>query len=125
MQRIPNRRPTPIRDGLTLVEVMLALVLVAVGLLGIAGSTALMFRAVTSQTASLRATRQGALRVAQLSAAGCAGARSGRADDARTGLAERWWLGPVVNGAQTIDDTLTWNNRGAPAVLIVRSALLC
>lgn len=113
------------RRGLTLVEVMIALVLVAVGLLGIAGASALSLRALGEHAGALRATRQASLRMARLESGGCPGAHGGVAMDEMTGMRERWVVGPPLDGAVLVDDSLAWTSGGRPRQLVVHSALLC
>jgi prepilin-type N-terminal cleavage/methylation domain-containing protein len=113
------------RRGLTLVEVMIALVLVAVGLLGIAGASALSLRALGERSGALRATRQASLRMARLESGGCPGARGGVAMDEMTGMRERWVVGPPLAGTVLVDDSLAWTSGGRPRQLVVHSALLC
>ncbi len=113
------------RRGLTLVEVVIALVLVVVGLLGIAGSSALLFRSAVGQTNAQRAIRRASMRMVRLAAAGCASTVEGSMGDPMTGIGERWHVSAPTNGALTIEDTLEWTTGGARRVLVVRSAMLC
>ena len=113
------------RTGLTLVEVMVALVLVAVGLLGIAGTSALLFRAAVAQRAERHATRQAALRLAWLASLGCAAARDGSADEAATGLHESWHVAMSTAGVAEVEHHASWPTFGATRSATVRSAFLC
>lgn len=104
---------------------MLALVIVAVGLLGIAGASSLSLRALATHDASLRATRRVSLRIASLEAGGCATARDGVGTEAPDGIREAWHVTPVNGAALMIDDSVAWTSAGRPRVLVVRGALLC
>src|SRR3954471_18878321 len=78
------------RAGFTIAEVLVALVLFAVALLGLAGSSALAVRATGSALRERRAVQRAADRIASLRALGCTSARSGSAIDAGLALDERW-----------------------------------
>ena len=123
----PSAQPTTscLRQGLTLVEVMVALVLVAVGLLGIAGASALSLRAVAEHSAAQRATRQASLRLARLTADGCVGAVGGTATEARSGIRERWTVGAPIGGAILVDDSVEWTAGSRARQLVVQGAVLC
>lgn len=125
MAPLPDRPPRSAPRGITLVEVMVALVLLSVGLLGMAGSSALLLRAAVAQAAERGATRRASLRVAALASAGCAAARDGMATDPAWHLTERWHLSPAANGVVLVDDSLEWVARGRVRGLTIRSAILC
>jgi len=121
----PARTVEPrIRRGIGLVEVITALVLVSVGLLAIAGSSALLMRRAAERDVARRATRSAALRIALLSSAGCAGARTGTAGDSPRGVTERW-VTTAVGPAEYLDVAVAWREGGARRQLVVRSAILC
>lgn len=112
------------RTGITIVEVLAALVLVSVGLLGVAGSSALMLRAVTDQAGEHRAVRRAQLRLASLAAGGCQLAADG--DSVLPGgLRESWRVSAVANGARTIDEVVEWTSRGRIRRLALASGMLC
>lgn len=114
-----------IRPGLTVVEVLVALVIVGVGLLGMAGSASLSLRSTTTSARDLRALREIERRLAIEMAAGCAGAASG--EDAESGSAPRvtWLVTPVQRGTRLIEATVRWHDGAKPRTLQLRSALLC
>jgi Tfp pilus assembly protein PilV len=118
-------RASPPRAGLSIVEVLLALVLVSVGILGMAGSSALALRAAGAADQEHRAVRLAALRMARLSAAGCDAARSGIAAEDRASFSERWEVGSVLNGAVTVQLRVAWLQGGVARSLVIESALLC
>ncbi len=113
------------RSGLTVVEVLVALMLVSVGLLGIAGSSALALRSARGAAQEERAARRASTRLARLGAAGCARAISGSLDDADGAPIERWTVGPVNNGAARLQATVFWSTARGRRTLTVESALLC
>lgn len=114
--------PRP-RHGLSIIEVLIALVLVAVGILGIAGASTLALRTATANAFEQRAQRLAELRIAQLSARGCAGPASGA--DSSSSLREQWTLAAVANGAALLDESVSWTADGKARRLLLQTALLC
>jgi len=111
--------------GFTIAEVLVALVLFAVALLGVAGSSALAVRVTGSALRERRAALRGADRIASLRAQGCASARSGTATDAALALDERWTTTPTAGGVTLIDEQLRWRTVNGTRTLLLRSAILC
>ncbi len=103
----------------------MALVLVAVGMLGVAGSAALLLRASVAQAAMLRAVHRAAFRFVNVSATACTGPVDGVLGDAALGMYERWHVGPRTASAMLVDDSITWTDRGARRMLVTRGAVLC
>jgi prepilin-type N-terminal cleavage/methylation domain-containing protein len=111
--------------GFTIAEVLVALVLFAVALLGVAGSSALAVRVTGSALRERRAVQRAADRVASLRAQGCASARSGAATDAALALDERWTTSPAAGGVTLIDEQVRWRTVRGTRTLLLRSAILC
>ena len=111
--------------GFTIAEVLVALVLFAVALLGVAGSSALAVRVTGSALRERRAVQRGADRIAALRAQGCASARSGTATDAALALDESWTASPTAGGVTLIDEQVRWVTVKGPRTLLLRSAILC
>lgn len=111
------------RLGLSIIEVLMALVLVAVGIVGIAGASALALRTATASAQEHRAQRRAELRIAQLSARGCAGPSFG--SDSASAILEHWSITTVANGGALLDEVVSWPAaRGARRVAL-RTALIC
>jgi prepilin-type N-terminal cleavage/methylation domain-containing protein len=126
MHRPRSHLPSPAsRRAFTVAEVLVALVIVSVGLLGMAGTSALSLRAATSAARERRAVGRLALRHATLLAGGCAHAVGGARDDPGDGVRERWTVGPPARGVVMIDATAQWRDGDRPRTLQLRSALLC
>ena len=113
------------RAGLSVVEVLVALMLVSLGLLGLAGSTALALR--TSLDAAHRrdATQRVMSRFAILEAGGCASARAGATADSAHDLTEQWIVGARVNGLITITDSVRWMSARGRTSFTLTSAFAC
>ena len=111
--------------GFTIAEVLVALVLFAVALLGVAGSSALAVRVTGSAPRERRAVQRAADRIASLRAQGCAAARSGTATDAALALDERWTTSPTTGGVTLIDEQVRWRTVNGTRTILLRSAILC
>src|SRR5665647_2159235 len=112
----PSQFPSTLRprSGLSVVEVLVALMLVSIGLLGIAGSTALALRTTLDATRRREAAQRAASRIAQLAAGGCERATDGSAADAARQVSERWTVVSRANGFATVNDSVSWMSaRGA------------
>ncbi len=111
--------------GFTIAEVLVALVLFAVALLGVAGSSALAVRVTGSALRERRAVQRAADRIASLRAQGCASARSGTATDSPLALDERWTTSPNTGGVTLVDEQVRWRTVAGTRTLMLRSAILC
>src|SRR6266496_3015674 len=84
--------------GFTLVEAMVAIVVMAVGVLGLAGSAAVMTRQMSSGSRMAKATVVARSRVEQLSAQDCTKLASGSASS--SGVNEQWLVIPVTRAVR-------------------------
>ena len=113
------------RPGFSVVEVLVSLMIVSVGLLAIAGSTALTLRTALDATRRHAAAQQAASRVAQLTAEGCERAVGGSAASADGTLTERWMVGERINGFVAVSDTVGWTSARGPRSFSLASAIAC
>ena len=113
------------RCGLTLVEVLVALVVVSVGLLGVAGTSALALRTTTAAARERAALGRVELRLAMLAAAGCGPATAGGVGDVDREIRERWTVAAPSHGVAIADARAEWWSAGAVRSLALRSAILC
>jgi Tfp pilus assembly protein PilV len=112
------------RSALTIVEVLVALMLVSVGLLGVAGTSALSFRTVVAAERDRRAMQRVTTRLARLTAGGCERASSGELRE--SDLRERWTVASAGNGVALVDASVDWAGQGGrERSFALRSALLC
>lgn len=115
-------RETP--SGFTVVEVLVALVIVTVGLLGVAGASATALRASNAALREREAATRARTRLATLEAAGCATAESGERHLAG-GLTDSWIVGTATHGVRLLDVRVQWDDTGRRRALVLRSAILC
>jgi Tfp pilus assembly protein PilV len=125
MRQSNHLRSEKPRAGLSLVEVLFALVLVSVGLLGMAGSSALALRSAASAAREHRAARIAGARLARLTAAGCVAAQSGAERDDATGVTEQWTVDPRQGASATVQVHAEWMDGGRARSLTLQGGLLC
>ena len=111
--------------GFSVVEVLVSLMVISVGLLAIAGSTALTLRTTLDATRRNGAAQLAASRVALLTAAGCDRATGGSAVSADRQLTERWIVGVRINGFESVSDTVRWTSVRGPRSFSLASAIAC
>jgi Tfp pilus assembly protein PilV len=123
--RLPLTSSPHARSGLSVVEVLVALMLVSVGLLGLAGSSALALRMATSAARERRAAQRAAARIARLSAEGCARATAGSRDDESGALREQWSVDRQRGEVVRLSASVGWATPRGVRTITVESALLC
>lgn len=112
------------RRGLSVVEVLVALMLVSVALLGIAGSTALALRQ-TFDAAKRRAVAHRAhTRLDLLASQGCLRASSGMLTSV-DGSIEHWIVAAGPSAFGLVTDTITWRSGGGVRVVALTGAFPC
>ena len=120
-----SAEPTTGRLAFTVVEVLVALILLSVGLLGIAGNGAIAMRTSSAATRERRAVQRAADRIALLRSDGCSLARSGARVDSAAALSERWSVGAPSGGAALIDAEVRWSSPSGARFILLRSGILC
>ena len=103
----------------------MALMLVSIGLLGIAGSTALALRTTLDAAHRRAAAQRVASRFALLEAVGCSNARAGSAADSLHDLTEQWTVVTRTNGFTIITDSVQWMSARGPRSFSLASAFTC
>jgi Tfp pilus assembly protein PilV len=102
-----------------------AIVLLAIGLLGVAGNAAIALRASGGAARERRATQRAADRVAALREQGCASAQSGTLVDAGAALSERWSVSSATAAAVLVDVEVRWRAPAGERTILLRSGILC
>ena len=110
---------------MSIVEVLVALVLLAVGLLGVAGNAAIAVRASGGAARERRAVQRAGDRLAALREQGCALARSGTLTDPAAALTEQWTVAGASSGAALVDVQVRWRAPAGQRVLLLRGGILC
>ncbi|HEX9483989.1 MAG TPA: hypothetical protein VF929_05390 [Gemmatimonadaceae bacterium] len=112
------------RAGLSVVEVLVALMIVTIALIGIAGSTSLVVRQ-TFDAAKRRAMAHRAhTRLGILASQGCSGATSGTFTSS-DGTVEHWTFGTALPAFGIVSDTITWRSGGGVRVVALNGAFPC
>ena len=120
-----RKRARRARAGFSIVEVLVALVLVTVGLLGIAGNSALAIRVAGSAVRERRAVQRASDRVAIAGSRGCPATGGGALIDARDRLSERWTIDAPINGVAFVDVTVEWSAPAGIRSVLLRDAIVC
>jgi prepilin-type N-terminal cleavage/methylation domain-containing protein len=104
-----------VRRAFTLLEVLIALVILGVGVLGLAGNAALVSRLVGDGTRLSLVAAIATARFEQLRALPCASVTPGNATT--HGIEERWTVAPLGAGASAlqIELAVTYRLRAGPA----------
>src|SRR4051812_48405171 len=95
------------RKGLSVIEVIVALMLLTITMLGMAGSTARAFRQVTDASLRRTATHTALSRISALTALGCLRASSGNYTSPGGVVTEHWSVRGIGGFAQ-VSDTVSW-----------------
>lgn len=111
------------RAGFTLVEVLIAVVLVDVGLLALVAGSAVLIRQTAEMRARSAAVRAAANRLQQLSGAACTpstGSASGS-----FGVREEWSVRLHGDGVREVRDSVTYAAPGGRKSVVLRTRLPC
>lgn len=110
--------------GFTIVEIVVALTLLALGALAVVGAGASAARAVGSAEAQLHAMTVAQSRLEALASRGCGGA-TGSAADSSSALREWWTVTPARNGLRLATDSVEYLHLGALRALVRRRLIVC
>ena len=97
------------RAGFTLVELIVAIIILTVGVLGLASVSAVVMRQITGSSFQNRAAAIASSRFERLRSVSCAAAAGGTATSG--GITERWTV-QMLNRSMQIQDVVTWTERG-------------
>jgi Tfp pilus assembly protein PilV len=111
------------RAGLTLVEVIVAIVLIEVGLFALVGGSAVLMRQANQLRGRVAALHAAVDRLQRLSAAPCAVATGtvGSTDVMR----EDWALAMVGKSVREVRDSVTFRLPGAVGAVVLRTRVPC
>ena len=115
------RRRTP-RRGFTLVELIAAIIILVVGVLGLASTAAVVMRQINGSSMQTRAALIAQSRLERLRSGNCALLNSGTATSG--GITETWRTGPQNRSAWMIV-TVTWTERSTPRSVTFTSQRPC
>ena len=109
--RIAHAHATPLRSrpGFTLVELLIALLLLDCALLGLVGTSALITRWLGTAANGARAGSAAAARVERLASLSCSTATSGETIEAR-GMREWWIVQLNGNGTRLLADSVEYHS---------------
>jgi type IV pilus modification protein PilV len=110
------------RRGFTLVELIIAIIILVVGVLGLASTAAVVMRQITASSMQTRAAMMAQSRLEQLRSVPCANMANGNA--ASKGVTETWRV--TVNArTATIVNVVTWTERRTPRSVTFTSERPC
>jgi prepilin-type N-terminal cleavage/methylation domain-containing protein len=98
------------RSGMTLVEMMVAVVILSVGLLGLAGTSAVVTRQVSGGASQSIAANAIQSRLEWMRSLPCSAIKDSTATN--RGVREHWILGPTANGVLWVRDTVQYSVGG-------------
>jgi Tfp pilus assembly protein PilV len=111
------------RAGFTLLEALIAVVIINVGLLALVASTAILIRQTAEVRARSAAVRAAANRLQRLGAATCA-PTSGNAAGA-FGIREIWSIDVQQGGVRELLDSVTYTTPSGERSVVLRTKLPC
>lgn len=126
MRDSPRRLPRPglelqVRRGFSLVELLVALVLIDVGLLALTGTTMVLVRERAEVRARMAAVRAASNRLQRLGAAPCATATG---SETHPELTETWRVALGANATRELTDSVTFGSAGAHSI-VLRTRVPC
>ncbi len=114
---------TAARQGFTLVELMVAVMMLSVGLLGLASSSAHVVRQVGGGAQQSIAANVIQSRLEWLRSVPCSKIKDSTA--VHRGVTEHWAPGPTVNGVLWVRDTVKFSVGGTPRTKVYSMAVPC
>ena len=110
------------RSGFTLVELIAAIIILVIGVLGLASTAAVVMRQITGSSMQTRAAIMAQSRLERLRSVNCAAMTAGSAT--RNGITETWRFGPA-NRAAWMMVTVSWAERSATRSVTFTSQRTC
>jgi Tfp pilus assembly protein PilV len=110
------------RDGFTLVELLVAVLLIDVGVLAMVAGTGLIVRRQNAMRTRALAAQIAANRIQLLESGGC---EALTASATQPGITERFSADPMANGLRDLRDSVSFTIDGAPRAVVIRSRMSC
>ena len=120
------RRPRPQRprQGFTIIELMIAIVVLAIGVLGLAGTSAMVSRMIGGAAQQTIAANVAAGRFEKMRSRQCSAITSGTAT--LRGTSEAWTVSSVGTALKFVVDTVSWRGAGqSKSNLVFQSYVKC
>lgn len=121
--RLPMRLHMRLRAGFTLVELLVAVLLIDVGLLALVAGSAVVVRRQGDVRTRTVASRAAANRIQLLAASACAAASG--TSNVSPGIVERWAVELEPNGVRELRDSVTFVLSGTEHVVVLRTRVPC
>ena len=115
--------PAARRSGLTLIEMMVAVVMLAIGLLGLASTSGYVVRQVGGGAKQTTAAHIIQSRLDRLRSIPCDSIKNATATT--RGIQEHWVPGAKMNDILTVDDTVKYNVGGRPRTQVFTVTVQC
>lgn len=112
------------RQGFTLIELVITLMLLDVGLLALVGTSAAIARGARTTRAAVRAWSIASARLERSASMPCQADQSGTAVWV-SGVTEWWTATPAANGTRTITDSTTFSTAHGTRSAVLRMGARC
>jgi len=120
-KRHPRQRS---RHGFTIIELMIAIVVLSIGVLGLAGTSAMVSRMIGGAAQQTIAANVAASRFERMRSRQCSAITSGSA--ALRGTTETWTVSTVGTALKFVVDTVAWRGAGqSTSRLVFQSYVKC
>lgn len=125
-QRARGRSAGPRRPGASIVEMLVAIVILAIGVLGLAATASMVVRHMGSGARLGAAATLAQARFERLSAAACEALLAAPSGEAvARGVREQWRVAAAANGTLELFDSLTYDTPRGPRAVAYRSLRAC
>jgi len=117
--------PSASRPGFTLVEVLVALILLSFGALAVVASSAMAIRSVSAAESELAATATARDRVETLAAGACSHWRDTTGSDSSGSTTERWTVRVARNGVRVVTDSVEYGGPAGRRAIVLHRMTTC
>lgn len=119
------------RAGFTIIEVMIAIVVLGVGVMALVGSSAMVTRMIGAGRTSTEAVEIANSRIEQLrraaysTATPCTHAQFAGGDSSGTGFTEKWTITTQPNNISVVTDSVIYRTTRGPRPFVLTTSFLC